>query len=680
MAGIGFELRKMIDHREGFFARVRAYVCAGLISSGPWIMTILTLSALSAGGPWLGGDENYSAFRALVTYAFAFSLIVQGIGQMAVTRRVADHLYRKEYGKVLPAFVACMIAIALVQAVVGGIFCACAGFSLRLSVVAVSLYVIVSMSWLALIWLSVAREYDEVLRAYVYGMLVSVLALFAIGWFGGTAGMLGAYTAGQAYTLLLLVRTIARGMERGGARDFSVFTSLREFPQLVGVGLAYNAAIWADKMVFWFRDGQPPGSMIRFHPLYDTCCFLAYLTVVPALAVNLVRLETSFYEHYRAYYGSILGGMPLPVIEDKRSRMFENLRESCVRLIRVQGAITILCILFAPQIMRLLEMPDVAARIFRLTALGALFHVLMLITVLMQLYFDLRAQALVSSVAFLLLNTALAIWSVGEGVHSYGIGYAAASFLSLLLAYTLLARSLERLDYYTFTNQPIGETPAKEAHASAEKKPEKKKEEEKSPAPVAAPAAAGVAGAATPPAGPAAPEPPAPVVFATEAGEEPEEEKPDRSPRRFATEAGEEPLPQEEAQQAADSEAPVDAAEIAEPPSPMEPEAAEEIAREAAAPEAFAPDAEPEALPEAASEGALDPEDLDRTLTESGLAKWRAAGPETDAEPEPPVVPPSRAPSPSLSPSPPAAAAEPPPPSRPPEAPAIDSDETKTEV
>jgi uncharacterized membrane protein len=633
VAGIGFELRKMIDQREGFIARVRAYLCAGLISSGPWIMTILTLSALSMGAPRLGVNDDFAMFRALVTYAFAFSLIVQGIGQMAVTRRVADHLYRKEYGRVLPAFSACLLVTALLQTAIGGAFCAVARFPLALSVVATSLYVIVSLSWLALIWLSVAREYDEVLRAYVYGMLVSVLALAAVGWNGGTAGLLGAYAAGQAFTLLLLLRTIVHGMDTGGARDFSVFSSLREFPPLVGVGLTYNLAIWADKMVFWFSDGQQAHWLVRFHPLYDTCCFLAYLTVVPALAVNLIRLETSFYEHYRAYYGAILGGMPLATIERKRERMFEDLRESCIRLVRVQGAITVLCIVFAPQIMDLLEMPDVSVRIFRLTALGALFHVLMLITILMQLYFDLRNQAFISSVVFLVLNASLAAWSVGEGIHSYGVGYAAASLLSLLLAYTLLTRSLEKLDFYTFTNQPIGEDPAgaaahaaeRKAEARAEAKQERKQEKKQETRGDAGPAAAPAAAVATASASPAAeaappgpPEPPAPTLFATEAGMEPEEQP-------FATEAG------MEAARPGAAPKQLDLFPMEAPP-PADPAIA------AVAAEAAAPAAAPE---EPAPFGEEDP----ATLTEGGFAIGapEAPGPAIVAPESPEARPPAPA-------------------------------------
>jgi len=456
MAGIGFELRRMIDQREGFVAKVRAYACAGLISSGPWLMTILTLTLLSLAGPYVsGGHGGYDMFRALVTYAFAFSLLLTGVVQMAVTRRVADLLYAKEYDRVLPAFAATLLVTGLVHAVLAALFAAWAGFGVTLACLCVVLFASVGMTWIALIWLSVSRQYDDVLRAYIYGTLVAMIGVLLLLLGRGTTGVLAAYAAGQSFTLMLLVRTIVRGMEAGGGRDFAALKSTVDFPRLVGIGLLYNAAIWIDKIVFWFFDGVGPHALVRYHPLYDTCSFLAYLTVVPALAVNLVRLETSFYEKYREYYGAILGGTPLRVIDDKRTRMLDNLTEGVVRLLRVQGAITIGFILFAPVICDFLELPPIATRVFRLTCLGALFHVLLLITILMQMYFDLRIQALATSLVFFVLNGALAYWSVHRGIETYGIGYALASFLSLLLGFMLLNRALERLDYMTFTTQPI---------------------------------------------------------------------------------------------------------------------------------------------------------------------------------------------------------------------------------
>ncbi len=500
MAGIGFELRRMIDERQGFVAKVRAYGCAALIASGPWLMTILTLTLLNVAGPYLGGTEGYSLFRGLVTYAFAFSLILQGVVQMAVTRWVADALYGKRYMDVLPAFAACLVVTGAVHAVIGTAFCVWAGFAPRLALLAVSLFTIIGMTWIALVWLSLARQFDDVLRAYVYGTLVAMVGVLLVFLSQGTEPILAAYAAGQAFTLVLLLRTILRGMETGGKRDYRVFRSLVSFPVLAGVGLAYNAAIWVDKMIFWFADGIGPHPLVRYHPLYDTCSFLAYLTVVPALAVNLVQLETSFYEKYRAYYGAILAGSPLAVIEKNRRRMFESLQEGVVRLLRLQGAITAAVVIFAPLIVSGLELPEIAVRLFRLTCLGAGFHVLLLICILMQMYFDLRAQALATSAAFLVLNGALAWWSVNRGIETYGVGYAVASFLSLLLGFVLLHRSIERLDYHTFTSQPIG---SKEERREAEKLLEQEREKEAKEA--ATPAAAPLAAPA--PAAPAEPVP-----------------------------------------------------------------------------------------------------------------------------------------------------------------------------
>jgi uncharacterized membrane protein len=410
-------------------------------------------------GPFLGVQRGFTMFRSLVTYCFAFSLILQGIGQMAITRWVADQLYSKRSERVLPAFTATLAATGLVHVAIGVVFSVLAGFSYSLGFLAVTLFATIGMTWIALTWLSLAREYDEVLRAYLYGLVTALGGMALLAVRADTVGLLGTYTLAQIFILARLIRVIARGMEAGGRRDLRVFRSLRKFPRLVALGVLYNAAIWIDKMVFWFTDGIGDHPWVRYHPLYDTCSFFAYLTVVPALAVNLVRLETSFYETYRAYYGAILGGLPLREISIRRKKMFENLKESTIRLLRVQGAISIAVIVFAPIIVDVLRLPPVAVRMLRLTTLGAFFHVLLLLTILMQLYFDLRTQALATSLVFLIVNGGLAWWSVERGVATFGIGYAIASFLSLLLGTILLTRSLERLDYLTFTSQKIGDQP-----------------------------------------------------------------------------------------------------------------------------------------------------------------------------------------------------------------------------
>jgi uncharacterized membrane protein len=308
---------------------------------------------------------------------------------------------------------------------------------------------------MSLIWLGITREFDTVLLGYGLGTIVVFVGMALLPRPATALGLLAVYTLGQIVVLFYLVRAVVRGLHTEGDRSFSILGSIPEFPRLLFVGLAYNAAIWIDKIVFWVVAGIGPHPLIHFHPLYDTCCFLAYLTVIPALAVNLVRVETGFYECYRSYFGAILGGRPLKVIDQRRNEMFANMREGTTHLLRIQGAVTILVLIFAPFLLPRLGLPPVAVRVFRALCLGAFFQVMLLITLLMQLYFDLRWKALFTSLIFLVLNTGFAILSVKTGLWTYGFGYALATLLSLLIGYAMLARASRHLDYYVFTGQPI---------------------------------------------------------------------------------------------------------------------------------------------------------------------------------------------------------------------------------
>jgi uncharacterized membrane protein len=459
MAGIGFELRRLVEG-DSVLQKVKGYAAAGMISSGPWILTIVTLAVLSVFGPELIGQSDYELFRSIITYAFAYSLILVGVVQMAVTRRVADDLYSHRYDRILPTFTSTCAALGVFQVLVGSFFCWVAGLPLALAIVSVGLYVVISLTWIALIWLSAVKDFAQILRAYLMGALVSLTGTLFAATSIDLVGLLAIYTAGQALTLALMVFQIGRELHHGDQRDWSAWRCLLKYRSLVAVGFLSNAALWIDKVVFWSVDGSGPNRFFRFHPLYDTACFLAYLTVIPALAVNLVRVETNFYERYRAYFGGIIGGMPYRVILERKGQMLRILFDGVQGLLRTQGAITFLAIVFAPWLLKPLGVPEVTTMIFRAACLASLFHVLLLIVLLIQMYFDFQREAALTTLVFFLTNFAGAVWSVEAGIWSYGIGYAVSSLVTLLVGYALLKRGLNHLEYLTFTSQPIIERPS----------------------------------------------------------------------------------------------------------------------------------------------------------------------------------------------------------------------------
>lgn len=97
MAGIGFELRKILS-RDSYTATLRAYLYAGLISSGPWVLSIVSvmlIGVLSLGV--VVPDVLVRQFLITVTYLMALSLIFTGGLQLFFTRFISDRLFERKH-------------------------------------------------------------------------------------------------------------------------------------------------------------------------------------------------------------------------------------------------------------------------------------------------------------------------------------------------------------------------------------------------------------------------------------------------------------------------------------------------------------------------------------------------------------------------------------------------------
>ena len=107
MAGIGFEIRKLL-RKESYTGLLQAYAYAGVISSGPWVLSIigiLVIGLMSA--TVVVPNILISQFQVSVTYLMLSSLIFTGAMQLGFTRFIADRLFEKKDDMVLPTSTAC---------------------------------------------------------------------------------------------------------------------------------------------------------------------------------------------------------------------------------------------------------------------------------------------------------------------------------------------------------------------------------------------------------------------------------------------------------------------------------------------------------------------------------------------------------------------------------------------
>ncbi len=95
MAGIGFELRKLLK-KDTLVGLLQAYAYAGIIGSGPWVLSILGILIIGLlSSTVVVPSHLVTQFQTSVTYLIASSLIYTGGVQLAFTRFISDRLFEK---------------------------------------------------------------------------------------------------------------------------------------------------------------------------------------------------------------------------------------------------------------------------------------------------------------------------------------------------------------------------------------------------------------------------------------------------------------------------------------------------------------------------------------------------------------------------------------------------------
>lgn len=455
MAGIGFELRKAV-HEAPYLHTIKGYLFAAVISSGPWLLSVLALSLLGMVSLAFLPQEARDLFAATTTHSFAISLITIGLIQMWVTRYLADRLYVNDLEAVAPTFIAVLTLSSFAQFVLMHLLFMTTNLPYDYRMPAVSLYLSISGIWLAMVFLSAARDYISIVLAFAVGYAISFVAAILLGTRFGPSAYISGFAAGQGLTLGLLIWRVLAEFDPKFAFSTTVFGYVRRYPSLLVIGLLYNLAFWIDKVLFWFSsEGVNVGTFLKVFPVYDTSFFLASLTVVPALAVFIVKIETEFYDHYKGFYAAIANKRSWKEIMAAKEGMVRAIPASYLTLFKIQSAIALLTIALTPAVMHALRIPENYWYVFRVAVLAIGVQVFLLITVLILLYLDLRGSVLIISTVFFCTNVGFTLLTIRGGYAYYGYGFLYASMISLFVALVILDNRLRNLEYLTFTRQPL---------------------------------------------------------------------------------------------------------------------------------------------------------------------------------------------------------------------------------
>ncbi len=452
MAGIGFELRKYLAE-DSYLGLLKAYGYAGLISAGPWVLSILGVMGIGLLGLALRVDAGpLVQFLVSVTWLMALSLIVSGWLQLMLTRYIADRLYEKWREAVVPNLLGALLATAgvclLAAAVAAPAF---TGTSLAYRLLMLAGFVLMSMIWVLVIMVSGLRAHNRILASFALGYGITLAAALALRQ-AGLEGLLLGFLCGQAVLFFLLLGLVVWDYPTDRLLQFDFLRRRRVYPLLAVTGLCYNLGIWADKFLFWFHPvtSQAVVGPLRASLVYDPPIFLAYLSVIPGMAVFLLRMEADFVEHYDAFYRAIREGDSLDHIEAGKARMMDTVRRGLLEILKVQGFFALMLILAADRVLAWVGLPVSFGSLFAVDVLGVAAQVVLLALLNVLFYLDERRHALSVTLVFALGNAGLTAVSQALGPAYYGYGFALAATLAAVWALHLVNRVFERLEYETF--------------------------------------------------------------------------------------------------------------------------------------------------------------------------------------------------------------------------------------
>ncbi len=452
MAGIGFELRRHL-REETYTGMLRAYVVAGVVGSGPWVISISSMLLIGVMSTRLNlSPELITPFLATITYLMATSLTLSGMLQLVFVRFIADRLFEKREDAVAPNLLGALVVTTGSSAVLGGLVTAITFEGhLAFRVFLTLAFVTLSNVWILSVLLSGVKAYRSVVAVFGLGYGLTVALSLLLARFG-LAGFLAGFVVGHAVMLFTMLVLVLRRYPSARFIAFDFLVPKNIFPELVLTGGLLNAAVWVDKFVFWMNPvtSEPVIGPIRYSVVYDVPIFVAYLSVIPGMAVFFVRIETDFAEQYDRFYEAVREGDTLDELYRLRVALVNAARSGIYDVFRIQGLTVVVLLIVGERLLALFGIPAFYTYLFHVDVVGVAFQVVLLAALTVLFYLDCRKVVAYLAGFFATANLVLTIVTQQLGPRFYGFGFLAAAGITSLLALSLLSRRLERLDYETF--------------------------------------------------------------------------------------------------------------------------------------------------------------------------------------------------------------------------------------
>lgn len=459
MAGIGIRLNKIFN-KNSIAAKLFGFGYSMMISIAPMIIiiTVVVLMQILLGYSKLGYATR-ELYSCTVLYIFIFALMAASPFTAVISRYMSDVIYEEKYDDIPPCFYMGLV-LNLILAVIPGIaFCV---HEYRVGEVPIwyvfmgfAGYISLLITFYIMLYLSICKDYKKISAFYIIGMMVTlILSLFLHYVFGvrTDVAMLASLDVGMFLIAVLEYAQFKQYFKENSGNYAGVISYLGRYWQLVVANFLYICGLYCHNFVFWTTDHHIiiVKSFVCMQP-YDMASCIAMFTNISSSIIFLSRIEMNFHERYKQYSEAVIGGRGVD-IDRAKSRMFRQLMEEVMSLVRIQFIVTVAVFLLAMVLLPRFGFGGKVMIIYPCLAAGYFIMFIMYALIIFMYYFNDLTGAVQTSLSFFVSTVFFSFMATKLPMAWYGIGLVIGAFVGFSVAYYRLRYMEKHLDIHIFCN------------------------------------------------------------------------------------------------------------------------------------------------------------------------------------------------------------------------------------
>lgn len=461
MAGIGFSLKKLF-RKQGVFALCRAYGYAGMICAGPMLLGIFLLAGMALLCQVAGvSRHDREMMNSMLTYSLLVALSVTSWLNLLVTRFISDMLYEEKEERIMPSFHGSCAILLATGTVLFGIFLHFSGVDLIYKLLCIWFAQELIVVWNEMNYLTALKDYRALVTAFGVSLFLGFFLALVLMMFRKATMITLFLCVIAAYGVLMVwyYKKLLTYFPKSEGNSFHFLRWIDRYKSLLFTGGFINLGLFGHLVVMYFGPLKVRVEGLFYGaPLYDVPALAAFLSILITTINFVTSVEVRFYPKYRNYYGLFNDDGAIRDIEQAEDEMLTVLgREMMVNACK-QVVTTVIFVVFGSVLMKYLPLGinDTSASIFRILCVGYGFYAIGNSIMLILLYFQDYAGALIGTMAFAGVSIILtALQNMQEHINYFGTGFLIGAAIFYLIVWIRMEWYTKRLPYFLLGRQEL---------------------------------------------------------------------------------------------------------------------------------------------------------------------------------------------------------------------------------